>query len=481
MKRLVAPAGVFLTVFVAVSTPVEATWSIVAVDVDTKEVAIGSATCLTSFDLRALTPALVVGVGGAAVQSQGDFDGRRRPIIHRQFLNGTPSEEILEIVSAVPGHQGRQYGIADTGTGGHAVTFSGSSNGRHASGVAGRIGSIYYAIQGNVLTGRPVVVEAERAFIDTPGDLAAKLMAAMEAARKMGGDGRCSCRPQDPTGCGSPPPNFEKSAHIGYMIVARLGDTDGDRCDRGGCARGDYFMNFNVPFQQSNSPDPVFQLQEMFDAWRAELVGKPDAVQSEVSIEEGQGRFDMTIKLVDWEGAPLGRSVESVKVEHAPGSAAATDIDPVVDHGNGTYTTTLTPNGRMGIDRFWITADDGGRPVVLAPLPRIDNAACDVLVKRVKAKARNERLKVTVLLRDSEGERLPDHEVVVKVGSRLEPPFLKTLLPSNKKGKARKRIRVLPDLFQVRVHSITPPSPGGQCYDPEKEGQKPASKWVEVP
>ena len=61
----------------------DATWSIIAVNTQTGEVAVGSATCLTSFDLRALTPVVVVGVGGAAVQSQGDFDGRRRPIIER--------------------------------------------------------------------------------------------------------------------------------------------------------------------------------------------------------------------------------------------------------------------------------------------------------------------------------------------------------------------------------------------------------------
>ena len=52
-------------------------------------------------------------------------------------------------------------------------------------------------------------------------------MAAMQAARSMGGDGRCSCSPTLPTSCGSPPPSFTKSAHIAYMMVARAGDTEG--------------------------------------------------------------------------------------------------------------------------------------------------------------------------------------------------------------------------------------------------------------
>ena len=457
----------------------DATWSIIAVNTQTGGVAVGSATCLTSFDLRALTPVVVVGVGGAAVQSQGDFDGRRRPIIERQFRNGTPIDEILEIVSHVSRHQGRQYGIADVG--GQAVTFSGSSNGRHASGVAGRVGDIVYAIQGNVLTGRPVVLMAEKAFVETKGDMAAKLMAAMEAARKMGGDGRCSCDPRNPTRCGSPPEEFEKSAHIAYMIVARLGDTDGDRCDRGGCARGDYFMNFNIPFQQRDSLDPVFQLQKLFDAWQAELVDQPDGVASKVTIEAVEGGFEMTIELVDREGTPLGRSAKSVEVEHAPGSAAATDIGDVIDHEDGTYTVALKPNGRMGIDEFWVSVDDGKRQVVLTPLPRIDGAACDVLIRRIKAKAHKNKLLIIVTLQDGDGNRLADHEVEVKVGSRLEPPFLRTLRLSNDKGRARKKFVVLGDLFQVRVHLITPPDPGGQCYDPSREGQRLASKWVEVP
>ena len=43
-----------------------ATWSIVICDSETKEVAVGTVTCLTSYDLLALVPVVVVDKGAAA-------------------------------------------------------------------------------------------------------------------------------------------------------------------------------------------------------------------------------------------------------------------------------------------------------------------------------------------------------------------------------------------------------------------------------
>src|SRR5690606_38794760 len=91
---------------------------------------------------------------------------------------------------------------------------------------AGHESTIVYAIQGNILTGAPVVQQALQAVQNTSGDLTARMMAGMQAARAMGGDGRCSC-PGNPTGCGAPPPSSSKSAHIAYMLTARAGDREG--------------------------------------------------------------------------------------------------------------------------------------------------------------------------------------------------------------------------------------------------------------
>lgn len=203
-----------------------ATWSIIIIDTRTGEIAVASATCLTGFNLRDNTPVLIPGVGAATAQSFVDSSGQNRVKIRDMLIEGAHPDEILAALAVFDsGHQTRQYGIADTM--GRAATFSGTGAGGWAGGQIGQVGDLIYAVQGNVLTGEPVVTEAVQAIIDTPGDLAAKLMASMEAARSMGGDGRCSCAGGNPTGCGAPPPTFNKSAHIAYMLIARDGDVAG--------------------------------------------------------------------------------------------------------------------------------------------------------------------------------------------------------------------------------------------------------------
>ena len=61
----------FLAVLISVgvlATPVSATWSILIVDTRTGELAVGSATCLTGFNLRTITPVLLVGRGAACAE-----------------------------------------------------------------------------------------------------------------------------------------------------------------------------------------------------------------------------------------------------------------------------------------------------------------------------------------------------------------------------------------------------------------------------
>lgn len=210
-----------------------ATWSILIADTRTGEIAVGSATCLSGFDLRAETPVLLLGRGAITAQSAVDSSGMNRARAFEGFAKGLTPAEIFAILEATdPGHSNRQYGMIDVL--GNTLTFSGADNADFAGGVTGRIEAgapgpaddIVYAVQGNILTGEPVVLAAESAILNTPGDLAEKLMAGMEAARVFGGDGRCSCSTIDPTGCGSPPDDFLRSAIVGYMLVGRLGDRD---------------------------------------------------------------------------------------------------------------------------------------------------------------------------------------------------------------------------------------------------------------
>ena len=220
IKRL-ALAAASLVAFCAGAA--NATWSILIVNTRTGEIGVASATCLVALDLRELTPMLVTELGGLTAQSAGDSRGVNRTFVRDRMIEGVaPADIVTMLADFDPGHQSRQYGLLDVH--GRAATFSGTQDGPWAGGVTGQIGDLVYAVQGNVLTGNPVVALAEQAIMATPGDLPARLMAAMEAARSMGGDGRCSCNVTQPESCGSPPPSFDKSAHVGYMLVARPGD-----------------------------------------------------------------------------------------------------------------------------------------------------------------------------------------------------------------------------------------------------------------
>jgi uncharacterized Ntn-hydrolase superfamily protein len=351
--------------------PASATWSICIADSETKEIAVGTVTCLTSYDLLAIVPVVVVEKGAAACQASGDFDGIRRPILFDQLVLGTPPEEILVLLSGISGHQSRQYGIADTQ--GRTATFTGSQAFQWAGGVTGSQGTMVYAIQGNILAGSCVVPAIEQAILNTPGDVPEKLMAGMEAAAQTGGDGRCSCSQSYPTSCGCPPPSFFKAGHIGGMVVARVGDTDDPVCNSGGCADGDYLMRLNVSFQPPNGLDPVLQLRQQFDYWRSLHVGRPDAIHSAAGFApqaippNGVTKTQLMIGLQDWQDLPTTATILNVSVVHAPGSAGLSTIGAITPLGQGQYAVEMTAGTSTGMDRLRVTVHDGTRPVTLMP------------------------------------------------------------------------------------------------------------------
>ena len=140
-----------LLVLALLSSPASATWSIVMVDVATGEMAIGCATCLVNFDLEDFVPVIVPGHGVAAAQALVSGTGTRIQI-RNELLAGTPPAQILAALAASDAfHQQRQYGFVDLQ--GRTLSFTGNQAGPFAGGLTGQSGSIFYAIQGNVITG----------------------------------------------------------------------------------------------------------------------------------------------------------------------------------------------------------------------------------------------------------------------------------------------------------------------------------------
>ena len=320
-----------------------ATWSIVCVNLDTREVAVATATCLTNFDIETGVPVIVVGEGAAAAQSFIDSSGANRRLIYFDYLNEahTPAEILAALAAQDNGHQTRQYGIVNFS--GDPVSFTGRRDGLAATSVSGRIGNVLYAIQGNVLTGDAVVFAAE-------------------AARALGGDGRCSCDPNRPTSCGVPPPNFTKSAHVACLIVARVGDTNAGCNASRGCAQGEYWLNINIR-GGGNPIDPIFTLRNQYDNFRRDHAGRPDGILSRVGglkalPADGVTQRTITVELRDIDERRLAHGGALLEVTTADGLPSLATLGPVQDLGNGRYTFTLGAGTTAGVDRFVVKATD---------------------------------------------------------------------------------------------------------------------------
>jgi uncharacterized Ntn-hydrolase superfamily protein len=356
-----------------------ATWSIVLVDTATGEIAVGSATCLESFDLEKFVPVIVVGKGGAAAQAAIDMGGTNRKKIFAELKLGTPPLTILSIIKQGDLQKAsRQYGIVDlTGAKG---AYTGGAVSQYKGHRVGTVGTITYSIQGNILAGAPVLDAAVMAVENSTGLLADRLMAGMVAARQMGGDGRCSCPTGGAQSCGAPPEQFLKSAHVGFAIVARLGDTDGS-CSGGGCAQGEYWMDLNVPQQQWADPDPVDQLRTMYTQFNDSMAGQPDGLRSFTRLHgdqvagDGVSTRQLKVALYDLRGGRIETGGATLSVSHAEGSAGLSSMTGFTDHGDGTYTVALQAGSGVGTDLLAVKVEGGTRPATLYPYPTLTHHA----------------------------------------------------------------------------------------------------------
>ncbi len=372
LRAIVRNGTLFLGAAALVAPAASATWSIIAVNTRTGEVCIASATCLDSLNLQALTPVMLVGVGGACAQSAGDSTGVNRQRIHDDMLAGMTPAQILDDLAAHDNHhQTRQYGIVNMAD--EPVTFSGSQDGIAYYGVSRVQDDIRYAIQGNVLTGIQVVTNAENAFLATEGDLGQKVIAAMEAARVYGGDGRCSCNDGAPTYCGCPPHRFFYSAYTAFFLLARMGDVDGATCGQGGCATGTYFSDL-LAISAPHGPEPVIELESEYATWRASKAGITDQIRTRVTPgatripADGLTQIDVEVELFDIDGNHAASSPpQTVTVTDVSQGGATATIGQVLQSGPDLYSFSLTSNGALGEGRYQITVHEPTGDVLLWP------------------------------------------------------------------------------------------------------------------
>lgn len=170
------------------------TFSIVALDTVTGEVGSAGASCVDMNNFPGYDDdflgELFPGVG--AINTQAWYLPANQANARARMNEGYTPEEIIEWLienDAQNQPEKRQYGIVafvddSTQSAGH----TGVQTDDYKNHVLGP----NYAIQGNILLGQEILDSMEARFLNAPGDLACKLMAALQGANVVGADTRCA-------------------------------------------------------------------------------------------------------------------------------------------------------------------------------------------------------------------------------------------------------------------------------------------------
>lgn|GEM_PF-2306364 len=218
-----------------------ATYSIAATDSQTQEVGGAITSCVGSLDVGIVYGSLP-GVGVIHAQAQLDQRGRAKTRAIELLEEGIDPSEIIAEISRRDFDQAfasRQYGIVDLS--GRAAGFTGEQAQAYKNDQQSKVGTFTYSVQGNILTSQAVLDQAAEAFQEPACDLAERLMRALEAGADHGeGDSRC-------TGAGIP-------SDSAFIQVDRPGQSEP-------------YLQLSIAGTRPDNPLP--QLREMFDAWRA--------------------------------------------------------------------------------------------------------------------------------------------------------------------------------------------------------------------
>ncbi len=200
LQRISAFAVFFGFVFLSlnsirkpVSRPFVSTFSIVAVDLENGDV--GVAVQSKFPNVRPVVPWAESGVGAVATQSFVNVSfGPKGLTLMR---NGATAEEALRILIANDtARHTRQVGIIDikgnsaTWTGNECFDWAGGAAGSNWGGKGMMVSGRGFAAQGNILVGKETVEALANTFQSTKGSLSDRLVAALVAGGKAGGDRR---------------------------------------------------------------------------------------------------------------------------------------------------------------------------------------------------------------------------------------------------------------------------------------------------
>ena len=263
------------------TVPAHATFSIVARDSTTGD--IGVAVQSHYFSVGPIVPWAEPGVGAVATQSLVEVSYGPRGL--ELMRNGKDAEDTLKELLAQDDHADvRQVAMIDVRgkvaahTGARCIPDAGDTIG------AG------YSVQANLMANKKVWPAMAKAYEESKGDLAERLLAALEAGQAAGGDIR-----------------GQQSAAI---VIVR-----GKRSSR---PWSDRILDLRV----EDSPKPIAELRRLVKVWRAyRNVDEGDALVTEGKVEEAMRAYAEAARLAPdnneilfWEGVTLwklGREKEA--------------------------------------------------------------------------------------------------------------------------------------------------------------------------
>ena len=325
----------FILLFVSIIFNVKSqdTFSIVAMDPVTGEVGSAGASCV---DLEAINyptddflGELFPGVG--AINSQAYYVPANQANARARMNEGlTPSEIIQWLIDNDVSNQPqlRQYGIvAKVGDEIETAAHTGTSTDDYKNHITGP----NYSIQGNILLGQEVLDSMEAEFLNAEGDLACKLMAALQGANMVGADTRCTSN--------------GTSSLFAFVKVAQPTDTFGNPS----------FL-LSVRTGSNDGVEPITELQTLFDADRdCENLGIndfeshfhfslfPNPSENVITIESKNNSSETyTIELVNVLGKSIYNSTLQNKID--------IDVSSLVD---GIYFVKISHEGNIYFTK-WI-------------------------------------------------------------------------------------------------------------------------------
>jgi uncharacterized Ntn-hydrolase superfamily protein len=299
------------------------TFSIVAVDTVTGEIGSAGASCVGPIGgIGAFILSDVIeGIGG--IHTQASWNSTNQQNARARMLQGFSPQQIIDwlVANDAQGNPTiRQYGIVDLTRNGESAAYTGVNCLNYKSHVTGP----GYAIQGNILLGQVIIDTMHSTFLNTPGPLADRLMATLQAAKILGADTRCAAR--------------GTSSQSGFVKVVRIGDG------------GTPYLQIVVPDTPVGT-DPINVLQGMFDNWKIAKFNIVDPFLSQIEVSpdtlpaNGTTQGVITISPKNNSDTLLSSGKQIILSNTGAGT-----LGSVNDLGDGTYEATIAAPVAVGTD-----------------------------------------------------------------------------------------------------------------------------------